>query len=293
MHDRPCSLETRRPPPRRILFPVPIMLLVPLRHWAMPRFFRHRRHLQELDAAQEEEVAPLSREQALQARGGRNARGSRAGRLGGLLPRRAADREECSASARSGLLPPAQQLAPPANRRRQRRRAWGRPSPQWAAPLAPQPSLEAQRSWMGRLQTWTASCIASGWCTTSGGALCKGGLAAAPWPEGKGVCRALKPAGWDHWRNTRGHKCAGGVPLYTPAGTPTVLPAAVFLPRCSRESLVRRRQSSGLEAAEAEAAAAAAHGEVQAAGRQRGEVLPGAAGSPRSRLRRQSHDPQV
>ena len=42
------------------------MLLVPLRHWVLPRFFRHPSHLQELDAAQEEEAAPLTREQALQ-----------------------------------------------------------------------------------------------------------------------------------------------------------------------------------------------------------------------------------
>jgi hypothetical protein len=47
---------------------VPIMLLVPLRHWALPRFFRQPRHLQDLDAAQEEEAAGLTREQALQVR---------------------------------------------------------------------------------------------------------------------------------------------------------------------------------------------------------------------------------
>ncbi|EFN58890.1 hypothetical protein CHLNCDRAFT_20008, partial [Chlorella variabilis] len=50
-----------------ILFPVPIMLLVPLRQYAMPRCFRHRRHLQELDAMHEEEAAPMSHEQAVQA----------------------------------------------------------------------------------------------------------------------------------------------------------------------------------------------------------------------------------
>ena len=49
-----------------ILFPIPIMLLVPLRQWAMPRFFRCRRHLQELDASAEEEAAPLTHEEALQ-----------------------------------------------------------------------------------------------------------------------------------------------------------------------------------------------------------------------------------
>lgn len=47
---------------------MPIMLLVPLRHWALPRFFRQPRHLQDLDAAQEEEAAALTREQALQVR---------------------------------------------------------------------------------------------------------------------------------------------------------------------------------------------------------------------------------
>ena len=54
-------------PPCSILFPVPIMLLVPLRQYAMPRCFRHRRHLQELDAMHEEEAAPMSHEQAVQA----------------------------------------------------------------------------------------------------------------------------------------------------------------------------------------------------------------------------------
>lgn len=49
-----------------ILFPLPIMALVPLRQWVLPRCFANRRHLQELDAAKEEEAAPLSREQALQ-----------------------------------------------------------------------------------------------------------------------------------------------------------------------------------------------------------------------------------
>jgi hypothetical protein len=44
------------------------MLLVPLRHWALPRFFRQPRHLQDLDAAQEEEAAALTHEQALQVR---------------------------------------------------------------------------------------------------------------------------------------------------------------------------------------------------------------------------------
>lgn len=160
-----------------ILFPVPIMLLVPLRHWAMPRFFRHRRHLQELDAAQEEEVAPLSREQALQE------------------------------AAAQGLG-------------------------------ATQPSVGS----------------ASGATAEPGGAEELDGEA---------------------------------------ADLDSELHRFRVVHHLSRESLVRRRQSSGLEAAEAEAAAAAAHGEVQAAGRQRGEVLPGAAGSPRSRLRRQSHDPQV
>lgn len=43
------------------------MALVPLRQWVLPRCFANRRHLQELDAAKEEEAAPLSREQALQA----------------------------------------------------------------------------------------------------------------------------------------------------------------------------------------------------------------------------------
>lgn len=41
------------------------MALVPLRQYLMPRCFANRRHLQELDAAHEEEVAPLPHEQAL------------------------------------------------------------------------------------------------------------------------------------------------------------------------------------------------------------------------------------
>ncbi len=43
------------------------MALVPLRQWVLPRCFANKRHLQELDAAREEEAAPLTREQALQA----------------------------------------------------------------------------------------------------------------------------------------------------------------------------------------------------------------------------------
>ncbi|KAL4853336.1 Calcium-transporting ATPase 2 [Chlorella vulgaris] len=49
-----------------ILFPVPILLLVPLRHRILPRFFRNPKHLNELDAAHQEEAEPLSREQALE-----------------------------------------------------------------------------------------------------------------------------------------------------------------------------------------------------------------------------------
>lgn len=47
------------------------MALVPLRQWVLPRCFANRRHLQELDAAKEEEAAPLSHEQAMQASWGR------------------------------------------------------------------------------------------------------------------------------------------------------------------------------------------------------------------------------
>lgn len=60
----PCSPANARPS-RSILFPLPIMALVPLRQYLMPRCFANRRHLQELDAAHEEEVAPLPHEQAL------------------------------------------------------------------------------------------------------------------------------------------------------------------------------------------------------------------------------------
>ena len=44
------------------------MLLVPLRQHIMPRCFRNRQHLQELDGWQEEEAAPLSHEEALQVK---------------------------------------------------------------------------------------------------------------------------------------------------------------------------------------------------------------------------------
>lgn len=58
------------PPPRSILFPLPIMALVPLRQWVLPRCFANPRHLQELDAGKEEEAAPLPHQQALQVGGG-------------------------------------------------------------------------------------------------------------------------------------------------------------------------------------------------------------------------------
>lgn len=41
-----------------VLFPVLIMLLIPVRQYLLPRFFK-REYLQELDAAEYEEVAPL------------------------------------------------------------------------------------------------------------------------------------------------------------------------------------------------------------------------------------------
>ncbi|GAB4823306.1 hypothetical protein N2152v2_010352 [Parachlorella kessleri] len=47
------------------LFPVPIMLLVPIRQYVMPRLFRPE-HLQELDAMEEEEAPPLPHDQAMQ-----------------------------------------------------------------------------------------------------------------------------------------------------------------------------------------------------------------------------------
>lgn len=45
---------------------MPILLLVPLRHRILPRFFRNPKHLNELDAAHQEVAEPLSREQALE-----------------------------------------------------------------------------------------------------------------------------------------------------------------------------------------------------------------------------------
>jgi len=41
-----------------VLFPVLIMLLIPVRQFLLPRFFK-REYLQELDSAEYEEVAPL------------------------------------------------------------------------------------------------------------------------------------------------------------------------------------------------------------------------------------------
>lgn len=41
-----------------VLFPVLIMLLIPVRQYLLPRFFK-REYLQELDSAEYEEVAPL------------------------------------------------------------------------------------------------------------------------------------------------------------------------------------------------------------------------------------------
>lgn len=65
-HAQPSLMPPCLPLPScSILFPLPIMALVPLRHHVMPRFFRNSRHLQELDAAHEEQVAPLSRDAAL------------------------------------------------------------------------------------------------------------------------------------------------------------------------------------------------------------------------------------
>ncbi|KAL4447751.1 hypothetical protein ABPG75_004970 [Micractinium tetrahymenae] len=156
-----------------IMFPVPIMLLVPLRHWAMPRFFSHKQHLQELDAAHEEVAAPLSREQALQE------------------------------AAAQGLG-------------------------------APQP------------------------------------------PAGSGASAGAEPGAA---QELEGEAADLGQELHR----------FRVVHHLSRESLIRRRQSSGLDGEEAAAALEAG----QAAGQQRGEGLPGIAGSPRSRLRRHSHDLQV
>lgn len=47
------------------LFPIPIMLLVPIRQYLMPRFFRPE-YLRELDAMEEEMAPPLTHEQAVQ-----------------------------------------------------------------------------------------------------------------------------------------------------------------------------------------------------------------------------------
>lgn len=46
---------------------MPIMLLVPIRQYLMPRIFR-REHLRELDAMEEELAPPLPHQQALQVR---------------------------------------------------------------------------------------------------------------------------------------------------------------------------------------------------------------------------------
>lgn len=43
-----------------VMFPVLIMLLIPVRQFLLPRFFK-REYLKELDSAEYEEVAPLPR----------------------------------------------------------------------------------------------------------------------------------------------------------------------------------------------------------------------------------------
>lgn len=50
---------------RRILFPIPIMLIVPVRIYLMPKMFQER-YLHELDALPTEEAAPLAHARALQ-----------------------------------------------------------------------------------------------------------------------------------------------------------------------------------------------------------------------------------
>lgn len=47
-----------------VLFPVLIMLLIPVRQFVLPRFFK-REYLQQLDSAEYEEVAPLPQSLAL------------------------------------------------------------------------------------------------------------------------------------------------------------------------------------------------------------------------------------
>ena len=46
-----------------ILFPIPIMLLVPFRQWVLPRLFREQ-HLRELDKTEEEELDALDPREA-------------------------------------------------------------------------------------------------------------------------------------------------------------------------------------------------------------------------------------